>query len=89
MPDAAHRTCTELIETGTEPEYFITHLAKAEPLKNGLMRLYIASERRDHLRLEYTVVVSPRELAEMCRAGLLIAADMHNLFMFQSDMTKN
>lgn len=74
-----------LFETGTEPEYFVTHIAKIEQASDGCLRLYLASERgRDHqLRLEFTAVVAVARLAVMAREALAFAADSHNVLMWQ------
>lgn len=72
-----------LFETGTEQEFFVTHIAKIEPASEGCLRLYLASERgKDHqLRLEFTAVVSITRLAVMAREALAFAADGHNLLV--------
>lgn len=68
----------KLVETGMEPEFFITSLAKVELMADGLVRLYLATEKGNILRLEYTAIVPGTALAEMGRACLRLAAESHN-----------
>lgn len=71
----------EIIETGTEPEFFVTHIARAELVMGGAcVRFYIASERSPGvLRVEYTAVCTLGAAAQMARHIMSIAADNHNL----------
>jgi hypothetical protein len=74
----------DLIETGTEPEFVATHIARYDPMPNGWVRLYIASHRSEGRdRIEYTVLVSPDDLSSMARECLSIAAEAHNANMFR------
>jgi hypothetical protein len=68
----------ETFETGREPEYLVTNIARSEPLRGGMVRLYLACERGNMLKVEYTVVCTIEVLAEIGRACLQIAADAHN-----------
>jgi len=68
----------KLVETGMEPEFFITSLAKIELMADGLVRLYLATEKGNVLRLEYTAIVPGPALAEMGRICLRLAAESHN-----------
>ena len=47
----------DLYQTGTEPEFFITTIAKIETVAGNAVRFYCASERGIIRRLEYTVVI--------------------------------
>lgn len=67
-----------IYETGQEPEYVVDQIVRVEPMKEGLVRLYVASERERAVRVEYTVVISTEKLAEMGRLCLVIAAEAHN-----------
>jgi hypothetical protein len=66
-------------ENGTEPEFVANHITRWENAGNGMIRVYVASVRGRSDRLEFSVVTSPSELAEMARDCLRIAADFHNL----------
>lgn len=81
-------TCTpnsNLIESGSEPEYFITGIAKFEIMNNGLIRLYLATQKGDCLKLEYTAVVPATSLAAMGRACLHMAAEGHTWATFEQE----
>lgn len=78
------RRVMPLIETGAENEYFITHIAKAEPAANGCLRLYVAQERNGELKLEFTVVGTVQSFAMMARDVLRMASDQHNLALWDS-----
>lgn len=56
---------SELYQTGTEPEFFITRIAKIEIVSGGSLRIYCASEREATHRLEYTVIVPVELMAPM------------------------
>lgn len=86
MQRAKERQKPELHETGTEPEFFVSHIARAEPAGDGCVRLYIAAERHGYLRLEYTVVTTTAGLASMARQALTIAADTHNLMIWAEEL---
>lgn len=73
------RDAGDLLESGNEPEFFVTHLHKAEPAANGCLRLYFAQRRGNHSVLLYTVVVAISDLAHIARTNLHNAADAHNL----------
>jgi hypothetical protein len=75
----------ELSETGLEPEYVVNTIAFAEQAGVGSVRLYIAQRRRNLIRLEFTAVVSLLDLAIMSRQAQAIAADLHNLAMWEPE----
>ena len=68
----------ETYETGAEPEFVINHITRWENAGNGMVRIYVSSVRGRSDRLEFSVVTSPSELADMARSCLRIAADFHN-----------
>lgn len=69
----------DLIETGTEPDYVATKIAKFEPLSNGWVRLYVCSERSKGTgRVEFSVCCSVEDLVNMARDSMKIAATVHN-----------
>lgn len=74
MPAAAR----EIWETGQEPDYTIDDIARVEPLRDGTVRLYIASEYRGGLKVEYTARCSKARLAEFARLLLVIASDVQS-----------
>lgn len=67
-----------ILENGHEPEYVVDQIARVEPMTNGMVRLYIGAERQGAVRVEYSVVISTKALAEVGRMCLIIAADAHN-----------
>lgn len=69
----------EFYQTGTEPEFFVTHVVKAEAAAEGCLRLYFAQRRGDVSILLYTVVVAVSDLAQIARTNLHNAADAHNI----------
>lgn len=77
----------ELYETGTEPEFFACRIAKAEPVTTDMVRLYIASRRHNHLKLEYTLLIPLTDLAEAGRECLRIAGEAHNALMWGDRLT--
>lgn len=68
----------DFYETGAEPEFFATSIAKFEPLDEGLIRLYLATKKRNTLRLEYTVIIPRLALIDMARMCLFLATESHN-----------
>lgn len=68
----------ELHETGSEPEFFVTDIARVELAGAGSIRLYVASERHGTYRLEYTVVIPMDKLAVMAQQSMEIVAVSHN-----------
>lgn len=72
----------EIWETGQEPDYTVDDIARVERLKDGTVRLYIASEWRGGLKVEYSARCSIAKLAEFGRALLVIAAEVHNAEVF-------
>lgn len=73
----------ELQITGQEPEFFVTHVAKTERAGDGTVRLYMAAERHDELRVEYTVVIPADRLARMCRVCAEVSQGTHVLIPLQ------
>lgn len=71
-----------VFESGNEPDFTVDEIVRAEPLKDGMVRIYIASEWRDGLRIEFSVRVGKARLAAMARRCLSIAAEVHNLDEF-------
>lgn len=65
----------ELIETGTEPEFFITDICKAEMVSKDTVRIYACSKRGNVMRLEYTAVMSLADLMANCQRCLSMARD--------------
>ncbi len=75
----------KLLETGNEPEFFVTGIAKFEMVPGGLIRLYLATQKGNCLRLEYTAVVPADALALMGRACLQKAAESHTQATFREE----
>ena len=75
----------EVVETGNEPEYVINCIARAEPAGSGTVRLFMGSRRSRTVKVEFSVVVTLADLASMASEGQAIAADTHNLMMWQDD----
>jgi hypothetical protein len=74
----------EVIETGSEPEYFVSKLLKYDHMPNGLIRLYFASQRaKNVVRLEYSVIISKEDLVFMAREAINIVGDAHNEAQFR------
>jgi hypothetical protein len=71
-------TSKEIYETGSEAEFVVTGIAKYEIIGKDMLRLYLASARAGHLRLEYTAVTSCADLLEMARMCMHIVAAAHN-----------
>ena len=67
-----------IYETGQEPDFTIDDIARVEPLKDGTVRLYIASEWQGGLRVEYSVRISKEKCAIFGRLLMVIAAEVHN-----------
>jgi hypothetical protein len=58
------------IETGAEPEFFVTH-TRTEAASGGNVRIFCYSERhKNEFQLLYIAVVPAKELAEIARRGL-------------------
>jgi hypothetical protein len=83
MPLLGDADTRELIETGMEPEYFVSAMPRAEIASVGNVRLYLAAEKHGILRLEYTAVVPIELLAAMGRQLLDIAARGHNVITLE------
>jgi hypothetical protein len=76
----------EIEETGSEPEYVVTDLIRAEPAMNGCVRLYYGQRRGNRIKLEYTVVVAIVDLVKIARSNLGHVADAHNLSLWGSEI---
>lgn len=81
---ASEREAFEFIETGTEPEYFVT-ATRFEPAGNGNIRIYCYSSRGRYLRLLYTTVMSAQDMARTSRDAGQAAAIAHNLKLWEDD----
>ncbi len=69
----------DLIETGTEPEFFVTEILKADYLPDGNIRFYVGSRRgKNVVRLEFCVVTSVAAVSGMARKAIQLAAEAHN-----------
>lgn len=68
---------SQVFETGSEPEFVTNHVVKWENAGNGMVRVYFSSVRGKNDRMEFSVVTSPTELAQMARSCMRIAADFH------------
>jgi hypothetical protein len=66
------------METGTEPEYFITD-ARFELVDPHHIRVYAYCRRRDELHLAYTVVVQTGGLMRMGRQALHACSPGQNM----------
>ena len=72
----------EYFETGSEPEFFVTH-TKIESAGGGNLRIFCYVERhKGQLHLLYTAIVPPKALAMMARTSMSAAAEAHNQAMF-------
>ena len=72
----------DLIETGLEPEFFVTDIVRSEAAGNGgTMRLYVACRKHGHPVVQFTVVGSLDDFAKMAAQVLRLAADQHNAVM--------
>jgi hypothetical protein len=69
------RALPELIETGTEPEFYITDICKAEMVSKDTVRLYCCSKRGNVMRLEYTVILALADLLHTCQKCLTMARE--------------
>jgi hypothetical protein len=65
----------EVIETGTEPEFFIHDIDRWEDAGDGMIRVLVVSRRGNSERGEYWLMCSPDRLAYMCRKGLTFAEE--------------
>ncbi len=74
----------EYVETGNEPEYFITH-TRAERAGGGNLRIYGYNQRGNELRLVYTVIVPATALEHIARRGLHAATEEANLDIWGGD----
>lgn len=76
------------IETGTEPEFFVTH-TRTEAASGGNVRIFCYSERhKGEFQLLYIAVVPAKELAEIARRGLAASSDASNLEQWGDDSTR-
>lgn len=75
----AEPVALDLIETGTEPDYVATKIARYEPLSNGWVRIYYCSSRgKGSARVEFSVCCSLEDLVSMAREEMKISANVHN-----------
>jgi len=79
----------EVYETGGEPEYPIRDLWKWEDAGDGQMRVFCVSKRGAYDKSEYTVVCTPRTLAQLCRKGLMFADEAEKTLMFRAALTEH
>ena len=86
---AVPNTKLEMLETGTEPEFFVTDVVAGESLPGGNVRMYCCARKRDKLILLYTVVVPIENLAVMARQSAQIAAEAHNIALWDDFTTMN
>lgn len=64
-----------LQQNGSEPEYYITTIAKIEAVPGGAVRLYLATRRDCVHRLEYTAVIPASAMVTMAHMLLEAAAN--------------
>lgn len=64
-----------LQQTGCEPEYFVTTLARIEAVAGNAVRLYLASQREGGQRLEYTAIIPASAMVVMAHMLLAAAAN--------------
>ena len=67
-----------LIETATEPEYFVTTLVKADHIGENV-RLYFATNRGSLTRLEFTAVASAQDWLLLAKQIVLFVSHQGNL----------
>lgn len=77
------RQQVSIVETGLEPEYLITDIVRAEPVGGGMMRLYLATKKQNTLAVQFTVVGALGDFFRMAKQVQDMAADRHNLEMWQ------
>lgn len=77
----------EYLETGGEPEFFITN-TRFEDAGGGNVRVFAYSLRNGKLHCQFTVVVPAPELATMGRQALMVASEAHNVSQWTDDMTE-
>lgn len=75
----------DLIETGTEPEFITTHIARHDQLANGWARIYFAAHRSGVDRVEFSVLCAPDDLAKMASQCMDIAVQGHNVATFSKN----
>jgi hypothetical protein len=86
MGSAKEQAHAALVENGLEPEYLITDIVRAEPVSGGMMRLYLlylAVRKHKTLVLQFTVIASVQDFATMSKQVMQMAADRHNLALWQ------
>jgi hypothetical protein len=77
----AAETAYQYIETGREPEYFVTHV-RTEPADGDNIRVMAYAKRHtNELHLLYTAIVPPACLAIIGRQCLHAASAGHNLII--------
>lgn len=65
----------EVIESGLEPEFFITDIVRCERAADGAMRVFVACSRKGCLVMQFTVVGSVLDFSKMAQQVLDLAAD--------------
>ncbi len=75
----------ELIETGAEPEFFITDIVRTEVTGGGAaLRLFVACEKQGRTVLQLTVVASLSDFAKMAKQVLDIAGGEHVALLIEA-----
>jgi hypothetical protein len=75
----------EMIERYGSPEFFITHIAKAELIDGPCVRLYCCATKDNAIELQYTVVIPLSRIAAIGRQCLSAAAELHNKSQWVAD----
>lgn len=70
-----------VIETGLEPEFFVTDIVKCERAADGTMRVYAACSRGGRMVMQFTVVGSLLDFSKMAQQVLNMASDERALVM--------
>ncbi len=76
---------SDLIETGGEPEFYISDIVRTEVAGGGAsLRLYLACEKHGHVILQFTVVASVADFAKMAKQVLNVAGGEHAALLLES-----
>lgn len=84
MASSRQQPKPQYFEIGGEPEFIINDL-KMESAGGGNIRIYCYALRHGEYRLQFSVVATPAELADMARKVMHGAADAHNIQMWEDD----
>lgn len=81
------REKSNLCDTGSAPEFYITDIGKAEFPSPHDVRFYLCVKRGSLLLVQFTCIIPVTDIAIMAREAMQIAAEHHNTMRLGAKIT--